>query len=312
MLPTTMQAIRVYKIGGPEELMLESVPMPRPGSGEVLVKVQAAGILQTDWKVRKGSLVRPMTFPYVPGSALAGVVAEVGPGVTEFRMGEGVFGRALNGGGSYAEYAVAPITTLARKPEGVTFEEAATFSGGANIAYFTLLEQGKLQAGQRVLIHGGAGSIGSYAVQFAKWRGAEVVATAHTNNVAFVQGLGADKVVDYTSLRFEDVVEKVDLVLDTVGGDTLTRSLEVVKEGGLIISMLQAVPAADELAKRGIRAEGAVVRMAPDVFETVAHLVVRERMTIAIARVFPLGEARAAHAFGEGGHVRGRIVLKMG
>jgi NADPH:quinone reductase-like Zn-dependent oxidoreductase len=264
-----MQAIRIYRAGGPEELKLEEIPVPQPGPGEVLLKVHAAGILQTDWKVRQGHFFRPMTFPYTPGSALSGTVVALSPEVTQFEIGQRVFGRATNGNGANAQYAVAPINTLAIKPESITFDQAATFSGGANIAYLTLVEQGNLQPGQRVLIHGGAGSIGTYAIQFAKWKGAHITATAHTSNVEFVRSLGADEVIDYTTTLFEQAIQPVDLVLDNVGGDTLQRSLNIVKAGGLIITMLMDPPASDELAQRNIRAEGGKVRMQPDVFETI-------------------------------------------
>jgi NADPH:quinone reductase-like Zn-dependent oxidoreductase len=311
MLPTTMQAIRVYKAGGPEELILEEIPIPQPGENEVLLKVYAAGIIQTDWSVRQGNFFRPMTFPYTPGSALSGVVAAVGPNVTEFQVGQAVFGRAANGNGANAQYAIAPVTTLALKPENITLDQAATFSGGANVAYCNIIEQGDVQPGQRVLIHGGAGSIGSYAIQFAKHKGAYVIATAHTSNVEFVRSLGAHEVIDYARTRFEDAIEQVDLVLDNVGGETMTRSLDVTKPGGLLICMLQVPPKPEEAEKRGIRAEGGRIRMVPEVFQSVANLINREHITVAIARTFPLREARQAHAFGEGRHVRGRIVLHV-
>jgi NADPH:quinone reductase-like Zn-dependent oxidoreductase len=196
MTQPTMQAIRVYQYGGLEQLKFEQVPCPEPRAGEVLVRVYAAGVLPAEWKMRQGFFKNmPISFPYIPGSAFAGVVAQVGPGVTAFQQGQAVFGRS--NAGAYAEYTTVAVETLALKPASLSFDEAATISGGATTAWTALFENGALQAGQRVLIQGAAGGVGLFAVQFARWKGARVIGTASTANVDFVRSLGAETVVDY-------------------------------------------------------------------------------------------------------------------
>ena len=192
-----MQAIRVHQYGGPEQLRLEQVPRPEPQAGEVLVRIVAAGVLPAEWKLRQGlfQAVRAVTLPHIPGSAIAGVVEGIGPHVTTFEVGQAVFGRSTNG--AYAEYtltAAAPpalgpktFSLLAEKPDTLRFDEAATVSGGATIAWTALFEDGALQAGQRVLVHGAAGGVGSFAVQFARWKGARVIGTTSTANLDFVE-----------------------------------------------------------------------------------------------------------------------------
>src|SRR3989442_2519520 len=269
-----MQAIRVHQYGGPEQLKLEQVPCPEPQLGEVLVRVYATGVLPIEWKIRQGLFhaFNPATFPYIPGSAFAGVVEEVGSLVSTFRSrhqsrppttlprlppvrrparrGQAVFGRSSKG--TYAEYTTVSGETLALKPESLSFHEAATISGGATTAWEALFDRGGLQAGQRVLILGAAGGVGSFAVQFARWKGAQVIGTTSTANVDFVRSLGAETVVDYTSTAFEQVVHDVDLVLDTIGGETLQRSMNVVKRGGTLVALLEQ-PSQEKAQERGIR-----------------------------------------------------------
>src|SRR5581483_5232501 len=217
MSRSTMQAIQVHQYGEPEVLKLEQIPRPEPQAGEVLVRVHAAGVLPADCYTRKGSFstILSKSLPYIPGTAFAGVVEAVGPGVTEFEIGQAICGRAPNG--TYAEYTtvqtnspvVAPdtigprnsaaIIPLALKPESLSFDEAAALSGGATTAWTSLFEDGGLQAGQRALIHAAAGGVGLFAVQFARWKGVHVIGTASTGNVEFVRSLGAETVIDYTS-----------------------------------------------------------------------------------------------------------------
>lgn len=202
MTRRTIQAIRVHQYGVPEQLRVEQIPCPVPQEGEVLVRVQATGVLPAEWKMRQGFFERfsPASFPYIPGSALAGIVEEVGPGVTQLREGQAVFGRTPTG--AYAEYASAPVDTLAPKPATLGFDEVATISGGATTAWVALFENGALRSGQRVLIHGAAGGVGSFAVQLAGWKGAHVIGTASAANVEFVRSLGAEAVLDYAAVPF--------------------------------------------------------------------------------------------------------------
>ncbi len=227
----TMRAIQVHRYGEPEVLQLDEIPRPQPQAGEILVRIHAAGVLPIETVVRSGAFARfmPKTFPYIPGSAFAGVVEEVGAGVTNFVKGQAICGRAPQG--SYAEYVtivadpppVAPdsagynqsaaIIPLAPMPKSWSFDEAATLSGGATTAWTSLFEDGELRYGQRVLIHGAAGGVGLFAVQFARWKGAHVIGTASAANLEFVRSLGAETVIDYNNTPFEELAGEVDLVL---------------------------------------------------------------------------------------------------
>jgi NADPH:quinone reductase-like Zn-dependent oxidoreductase len=321
MIKQTMQAIRVHQYGEPEQLKLEQLPRPEPQAGEVLIRVHAAGVLPADWKTRQGFFkdVFPVSFPYIPGSAVAGVVEEIGPGVTTFQQGQAVFGRTTNG--AYAEYtttAVEPpaltpktFSLLALKPDTLSFDEAATISGGATIAWTALFEDGALQAGQRVLIHGAAGGVGLYAVQFARWKEAQVIGTASTANLDFVRSLGAETIIDYTTTPFEQIVPEVDLVLDTIGGETLQRSMEVVKRGGTLVSLLEQ-PAQKKAQERDIRALNNAVLPTYEHLRTIAQLIAEGQIKAIAGKTFPLPEAPQAHELSQSGHGRGRIVLHIG
>jgi NADPH:quinone reductase-like Zn-dependent oxidoreductase len=313
MVRQSMQAIRVHQFGGPEQLILEQISCPEPQAGEVLVRVYAVGVLPAEWKVRQGLFKSFLStsFPYIPGSAFAGVIEEIGSGVTAFHPGQAVFGRSNNG--AYAEYTAVAVETLALKPEALSFGEAATISGGATVAWTALFENAGLQAGQRVLIHGAAGGVGAFAVQFARWKGAQVTGTASSANVDFVRSLGAETVIDYTSTPFEQVARDVDVVLDTIGGETLQRSLNVVKAGGILVSLLEQ-PSQEQAQEHGIRAmknTAALPFPSTSLLQTIAQLIVSGQVKATIARTFPLSEARQAHEMSQIGHGRGRIVLQI-
>jgi NADPH:quinone reductase-like Zn-dependent oxidoreductase len=320
MAKQMIQAIRVHQYGGPEQLKLELIPCPKPPAGEVLIRVHAAGVLPAEWKVRQGLFKNfvPVSFPYIPGSAVSGVVEEVGPGVTTFQKGRAVFGRSTNG--AYAEYTTTAVASpalgpetfslLAEKPETLSFDEAATISGGATIAWTALFEDGALQAGQRVLIHGAAGGVGSFAVQLARWKGAQVIGTTSKANRDFVRSLGAETVIDYTSTSFEQMVHDVDLVLDTIGGETLQRSMQVIKHGGTLVSLLEQ-PSLELAQKYGIRARKNAALPTSSLLRTIAQLIDEGYLKVTIAHTFPLREASLAHELSQTGHGRGRIVLHI-
>jgi NADPH:quinone reductase-like Zn-dependent oxidoreductase len=315
-----MQAIRVHQYGGPEQLQLEQIPRPEPQAGEVLIRVYAAGVLPAEWKARQGLFhaFRPAAFPYIPGSAVSGVVAAVGPGVTAFQAGQAVFGRSVQG--TYAEYtataveppALTPTTfsILALKPEALSFGEAATISGGATTAWQALFADGGLQAGQRVLIHGAAGGVGAFAVQFARWKGAHVIGTASAANLGFVRELGAETAIDYAATPFEQVAQDVDLVLDTIGGETLLRSMAVVKRGGALVSLL-GQPSQEQAREHGIRAMNNAALPTSATLQEIAQLIAAGQVKPTIMRTFALHEAAQAHALSQTGHGRGRIVLRI-
>lgn len=225
-----MQAVLVNEYGGPNVLKVETIDRPQPQADEVLVRIVYASVIPLDFKIRNGWLLNvfPVTFPYIPGFYASGVVEEVGQTVTEFKSGDRVFGGIR---GAYAEYGVAKEQELMKMPENLTFEDAATIKAGAESAWKALFTEGELQSGQTLLLHAAAGGVGQFAIQLAKWKGATVIATASSSNIDFVKSLGADQVIDYTTTKFEDIAKDVDLVVDTVGGETETRSWTVLKKG---------------------------------------------------------------------------------
>ena len=237
MSTQTTQAVRIHNYGGSEELKLEQVQRPQPQAGEVLVRVQAAGVNPVDWKITEGHLKDhfQLQFPYIPGRDIAGIIEEVGPDVTMFEPGQAVFGQSTTGG--YAEHTIVSVNMLALKPEKLSFEEAAAIPVGATTAWQGLFDHGNLQAGQSVLIQGAAGGVGTFAVQFARWKGAHTTATTSKANIDFVRSLGAETVVDYRSTPVERAVHNVDLVFDTVGMKTLNSSLQAVKRGGTLVTI---------------------------------------------------------------------------
>jgi NADPH:quinone reductase-like Zn-dependent oxidoreductase len=309
MATQTMRAIQVHSYGGPEQLKLEEKPRPEPSSGEVLVRAHAAGVNPIDWKIRQGLLkdFQSVTFPYTPGIEVAGVVEDVGSGVTAFELGQVVYGQVA--AGAYAEYLTVPVEALALKPQTLSFAEAATVPVGATTAWRALFEHGGLASGQRVLIQGAAGGVGLFAVQLAKWKGAQVIGTASTANLEFVRGLGADIVVDYTTTPVESVVQEVDLVLDGVGAGTLLSSLAALRRGGTLIS-IAGPPPQEQAQARGVRAM--MSRGAASVpLQTFTRLIDEGHLKVTAGKTFPLSEVQQAHEYSRIGHGRGRIVLQI-
>jgi len=307
-----MQAIRIHNYGGPEVLTLEEAPTPTPKAGEVLVKVHAASVNPVDWKIREGHMkaMIPVQFPATLGCDFAGVIEAVGPDVTEWQVGQSVFGAPAMSNGTYAQYVVAASQTIAEKPRNMDFAQAASLPVAALTAWQGLFDHGHLQAGQSVLIHGGAGGVGMFAVQFAKWKGATVYATAGKYDKDWVRELGADTVIDYKNERFEDSVKEVDLVLDLIGGETQARSFAVIKPGGALISAAQP-PDPDAGKDRNIRAE--MMRMTPTTaqLKEVADLIDSGKIKTFIGATFPLSETKQAQELSQNGHVRGKIVLEI-
>jgi NADPH:quinone reductase-like Zn-dependent oxidoreductase len=310
MATETINAIQVHAYGDADQLKLERIAQPEPQEGEVLVRVYAAGVNPVDWKIRKGWLkdFLPLTFPYVPGADLAGVVEKVGPGVTTFQPGQEVFGRSSQG--SYTEYGIAPASTLALKPKTLSFDEAATIPVGATTAWQGIFDHGNLQPGQRILILGGAGGVGLFAVQFARWKGAHIISTASTGNLDFVRSLGAETVVDYTKERVEDVVHDVDVVFDTVGGQALAGILPTLKRGGTLVS-IAGQPDEAKASELGVRTARFSAQVNTDLLNTFARLIDEGQVKVQVSHIFPLSEAAQAQELSEKGHGRGRIVLHI-
>ena len=310
MSTQTKQAIRVHNYGDADQLKLEDEQRPAPQTGEVLIRVYSAGVNPVDWKIRQGWMkdFRPMQLPYIPGLDLAGVVEEVGPGVTAFQKGQAVFGQSAKG--AYTEYTTASVETLALKPKTLSFDEAATIPVGATTAWQGLFDHGKLQAGQHVLIQGAAGGVGMFAVQFARWKGAHVTATTSAANADFVRSVGAETIVDYTSTAVEQVVHDMDLVFDAVGGTTLASSLQTVKRGGILVTIAGQL-SEEKARERGVHVASFSARVSSELLQTFAQLIDEGQIKVAIAATFPLRDARQAHEFSQSGHGRGRIVLHI-
>ena len=307
-----MKAIRIHSFGSPEVLSLEEVPKPEPGGGEVLVRVKAAGVGPWDALVRSGKSALPQPLPLTLGSDLSGVIDAVGPGVEPLKVGDEVFGVTNEGfTGAYAEYALAKARMIAPKPKSLNHTHAASVPVVAVTAWQMVYELGQVSPGQFVLVHGGAGNVGAFAVQLAKRAGAVVIATASAENEGYVHRLGADGVMDYRATHFYERLKEVDVVLDTVGGESLERSYEIVKGGGIIVS--SAVPPSKKKAEHcGVRATFFLVEVTRERLETIARLIDARELKTEVGEVLWLNEARRGHHMLEGApHRRGKIVIKI-
>ncbi|HTS56648.1 MAG TPA: NADP-dependent oxidoreductase [Terriglobales bacterium] len=309
-----MKAVRIHNYGGPEVLRFEDAPRPTPGSGELLIKVHAAAVNPVDGKIRAGYMkeIVPFVLPFIPGWDVSGVVETTGSGVTKFKKGDEVYARPdLSRNGAYAEYIVVKEAETALKPRSVDHVHSAAIPIVASTAWQALFDHAALANEQRILIHGAAGGVGSFAVQLAKWKGAYVIGTASTQNTAFLRELGVDEAIDYEKTRFEDVVRNVNVVFDTIGGDTRTRSWKVLKKGGILVSIVGPPPSADEAAKHGVRSAFFSAQTNASQLAEIAKLVDLGKVYPIVETVLPLAEARRAHELTEKGHARGKIVLKV-
>lgn len=307
----TMKAIRIESFGTPDVLWLTDAPRPAsPGAGEMLVRVQAAAVNAIDYKIRAGQAFKP-ALPYTPGFDLSGVIEAVGPDVTKFKKGDAVFAMLdLRRGGAYADYAIVKETEAAPKPPNVSHVDAASVPLVTLTAWQALFDTAKLEKGQTVLIHAGAGGVGSAAIQLAKWTGARVIATASKENHAFLKELGADETIDYRTEKFEDRANNVDVVLDPVGGETQRRSFAVLKNGGTLVSLVG--PPSDALAKQhGVRATSILVHPSSAQLARIADLIAAGTFKPVATHVFPLADAAKAHEQSETRHTRGKIVLEV-
>ena len=310
-----MKAIRLHGRGGPDRLVYEDAPQAHPGPGEVLVRVYATGVIATEleWdETYETTAGDPRALP-IPGRDLSGVVEEVGPGVTTLVKGSEVYAMIGYGrDGAEAEFTLALPDELVPKPRTLDFVQAAAVPLTALTAWQAFFEHASLVAGQTVLIHGAAGGVGVFAVQLAHWAGAQVIATASARNRDFLHELGANEVIDYTTTRFEDVVQEVDLVFDTVGGDTLQRSWQVIKPGGVLVSIVSPQPPADVAKGHDARFAWFIVEPNREELIQIGTLIDAGHLRPIIDTVFPLAQARQAYEQGARGHTRGKIVLRVG
>ena len=308
-----MKAARVHQYGPPSAITLENLPTPVPGCGEVLVRVHAAGVGPWDAWVRAGKSVLPQPLPLTLGSDFSGVVSAAGGGVSQFVLGDEVFGVTNpRFTGAYAEYAIVDAGMIAKKPSSLTHVDAASVPVVAVTAWQALFEEARLERGASVLIHGAAGNVGAYAVQLAHATGLHVTATSFARDVPYVRSLGADKVIDVGSTRFEDAVRNVDAVIDLVGGENQARSFGVLKTGGHLISAV-SVPDQERAMAQGVTARFFLVKVTTGYLNRIAALIDEGRLRTNVATVLPLAAAREAHEMLDGVRPRpgGKIVLRV-
>lgn len=308
-----MKAIRVHARGGPEQLVFEDAPEPEVRAGDVLVRVAGTGITPTElrWDETYQHADGTPRIPSIPGHEVSGVVERVAADVDDFRAGDAVYGLAdFPRDGAAAEFVAVRAGNLARKPRSIGHMQAASLPLAALTAWQALFEHGRLVAGQSALIHAGAGGVGSLAVQLAHSRGVRVFATASARDVAFVRSLGADEVIDYHAERFEEKARDVDMVFDTVGGETQERSLGVLRSGGVLVSVVSPIPPG-VAEQHGVRGVYFIVEGNRAQLDQIAALVDEGTLKPIIARAFPLAHAREAFEFGAASHTPGKIVLEV-
>lgn len=307
-----MKAVRVHQFGGIDALIYESISRPEPGEGQVLVRVKAAGVGPWDALIRSGGSKLGQTLPFTLGADLGGTIESIGLDVSTFQPGDEVFG-ATNPLfiGAYAEYAIADAVCIALKPQSLSNVEAASVPVAAVTAQQMVVDFGQVDSTKRVLVQGGAGNVAAYAIQMAKNSGAEVIATAFTKDIDYVSTLGADKVIDASTTRFEEVVTAVDVVLDTVGGDVQNRSFTVLKSGGILVSVVSP-PDQERAAKYGVHGVFFYVNVTSAALSSLALLFHARQLIAHVGEVLPLADARMAHEMLAGkSHQRGKIVLSV-
>ncbi|MCL6627168.1 NADP-dependent oxidoreductase [Alicyclobacillus shizuokensis] len=308
-----MRAVYIEAYGGRDQLKYGELPRPAIGADDVLIEVHAAGVNPVDWKIREGYLKQRLnyTFPLILGWDAAGVVVETGWNVTQFRVGDKVFTRpAIERNGSYAEYLAAPERLVAPIPKNISFEEAASIPLAGLTAWQALVDTAQVRAGDKVLVHAGAGGVGVYAIQIAKAYGAYVATTVSERNLDLVRSLGADVVIDYVQEDFVERVRDYDIVLDTMGGDVQRRSYDVLKPGGILVSIINP-PDPDTAAKHRVRAEYFFLEPDGKKLAKLGELVEQGRVRPVVGHVFPLEQAAKAHELSESHHARGKIVLQV-
>jgi NADPH:quinone reductase-like Zn-dependent oxidoreductase len=307
-----MKAAVIHSFGSADVLTLEDVAVPTPAGGEVLVQVHAASVNPADYKIRSGqyAAAKQEAPPLILGRDVAGTVETCGAGVAGFRRGEAVYALLDREHGGYAEYTIVNERDLARKPASLDYTEAAAVPLAALTAWQGLFDHGALKSGRHVLIHGGAGGVGHFAIQFAKSAGAKVSTTVSGRDFEFVRELGADSPVDYHSERFEDLVHDVDLVFDLVGGPTQDRSWSVLKRGGTLISS-RGKPDENTARKHGVRAANFLTKQSASQLEEIGRLIDEGKVRPHVEVVYRLADVRSAQQRLEHEHVRGKVVLEV-
>lgn len=306
-----MKAVKINEYGDGSVLDYADVERPAPKANEVLVKVHVAAVNPVDWKIRDGlGEIFGLKFPIILGCEIAGTIEEVGGDVESFNKGDAVYGYIGTHIGGYAEYAVAKAEEIALKPESLDFENTAAVALGALVSRQAMFDLANLQSGQKVLITGASGSVGSMAVQLAKAKGAFVIGTASGKNEEFVRSLGADEFIDYTKQKFEEIVKDVDVVFDTVGGDTLERAFQTLKKGGFLVTTVQ--PPMEEKAKEfDVKAVMVEAQPSAQQLAEINQLISEGKLKTHVGTVLPLAEVKKAHELSKSGRAFGKIVLQV-
>jgi NADPH:quinone reductase-like Zn-dependent oxidoreductase len=305
-----MKAIIIKEYGNDDVLNYDDVERPNPKADEVLVKVRVAGVNPVDWKIRNGLGERlGLKLPIMLGGEIAGTIEKLGDAVRGFREGDAVYGIIRSGG--FAEYAIAKMGDIASKPQSLDFENAAAVPLGALTAWQAIFDLAHLSSGQRILITGASGGVGSLAVQLAKAKGAYVIGTASGRNEEFVRDLGADEFVDYTKQNFEEVVKDVDVVFDAVGGDTFERAFQTLKKGGFLVTSVE-FPSEEKAQEFGVKAARVYCKPNAEQLAAISALVDEGKLKAHVATVLPLIEVKKAFQLSESGRTRGKIVLQIG
>jgi len=316
-----MKAIRIHAFGGPEQMQLDEVPRPVPAADEILVKVYATSVNPADYIIRQGGneILRPyLKLPLGLGLDAAGIVEETGSEVRDFKKGDRVYGVPnFPGDGSYAEYFVAKATSVAIKPQNLTFTEAAGVPLAGSTAWLGVVDYGKIQPGQKILIHGASGGVGSLAIQIAKAKGAYVIGTASSHNLAFLKELGADEAIDYRSQPWEKILKDIDVIFDAspvrVNGTRL-NFVNILRQGGILVCSQLDFPYAEDVkaALAAKQATGELVRFQSyDSLKEMATMIEDGKLKVTISKVYQLEQVAEAHRENEAGHVRGKLVLEI-
>ena len=309
-----MKAVRFHQYGDADVLRFEDAPLPQIADDELLVKVHSAGVNPADTQFRRGDyqVFVPLALPFIPGWDVAGTVETVGQSVTAFRTGDAVFAMTdMSRNGAYAEFVAVRASEVAPAPQSLPPEHAAGVPLAALTAWQALFDVAELRAGQSVLIHAGAGGVGLFAIQLARRAGAQVISTASAVNHALLRELGAHQVIDYRAGDFAAGLKNLDVVLDTVGGETRARSWPLLRAGGVLAAIAMPPPDEAAAARHGVRAAMAAVRPNGARLAEIGALIDAGALQIVIDREFPLSEAAAAHRHSEARHVRGKIVLRV-
>jgi len=309
-----MKAVLIERYGNEDVTELAEVERPQPGENELLVKVRAAAVNPVDWKIRDGlGELFGLKLPLILGCEIAGTVEAVGgpspTGSSDFAPGDDVYGYLGTHTGGYAEYVAAPASEFVRKPKQIDFDTAASVPVAALTTWQGIFDHGKLATGQRILITGASGAVGSMAVQLAKDKGAHVIGIASGRNEEFVRKLGAAEFIDYKRTKFEDTVSGVDVVFDTVGGDTQERAFQTLKRGGFLVSTVNP-PSPDKAKEFSVTVAMVMMMPKPDQLAEINRLVEGGKLKVRVATVLPLAEVKKAHQLSASGHADGKIILR--